>query len=516
MELQQISALLVPDTYPEKTKSVRHLQTHISHIFITDRFVYKFKKPVDFGFLDFTTLENRHFYCQEELRLNRRLSPDIYLDLVALRRDKNGNICFGGTGEIIEYAVKMLRLPEERMMSRLLDQNAVTQEEIRAVAERVAAFHAVADTDERISSYGMPEQIRANWEENLAQTRQFIGRTITEAAHGQISKLVLALLESDESVLCQRVQDGFVRECDGDLHSGNICLDQQVHIFDCIEFNERFRCSDTAADVAFLAMDIESHGNKRLAEQFVAEYQAITKDSGLRKVLPLYLANRAFIRGKVESLQLDDQQIPVDERSMAALRAGRFFRLARGYLLRAQLPVCMFMTCAPTGCGKSSLAEELSFQLGLAHISSDRLRKQLAGVAPDRHDADIYTKEWNRATYNGMAELAGKELSMGNSVIVDATFGRKADRAVFENLAARFGAQVFIMQLDCRAELVRERLLARAAGGKSESDGTWQVYQQQMKGFELPVAGEGQVIKVDAALELQAMVEQILAGIGLN
>jgi uncharacterized protein len=516
MDHKQLEKMLQPETYPEHTSSVSLIQTHVSYLFLTDSHVYKLKKPVDFGFLDFTTLEKRHFYCQEELRLNRRLSPDIYLELVALRLDEKGAICFGGTGEIIEYAVKMLRLPEDRMMSRLLDQDAVTREEIRAVAERVAAFHAVADTDERISSYGMPDQIRANWEENLAQTRQFVGRTITGAAHSQISKLVHAMLERDESVLCQRVDDGFIRECDGDLHSGNICLDQQVHIFDSIEFNERFRCSDTAADVAFLAMDMENHGKKRLAEQFVADYLTITKDIGLQKVLPLYLANRAFIRGKVESLQLDDQQIPADERSMAALRASRFFRLARGYLLRAQLPVCMFMTCAPTGCGKSSLSGELSFQLGLVHISSDRLRKQLAGVAPDRHDADIYTKEWNRATYNGMAELAGKELSMGNSVIVDATFGRKSDRAVFENLAARFGAQVFILQLDCSAELARERLLARAAGGGSESDGTWQVYQQQIKGFELPAAGEGQVIKVAAALELQAMVELVLAGAGLN
>jgi len=324
MNPHQIAQLLSADAYPEPTSKVFMQQTHISLLFFTDKHVYKVKKPVNLGFLDFSTLEKRHFYCLEELRLNRRLAPDIYLDLVELREDEAGCLRINGPGRVVEYAVKMVRLPEDRIMARLLEKNAVTPAQIEQLAALVARFHKEADTDERIAAFGSPEAIRENWEENLRQTRVFIGRTITEKDHSLIAGWVNSTLEREQELFKARVRDGFIRDCDGDLHTENICLNSSIHIFDCIEFNERFRFSDTAADVAFLAMDLENHGRRDLAELFVDCYQQHSGDKGLRAVLPLYLANRAFIRGKVESLRLDDPLFSDDEKVAAAAHARRF------------------------------------------------------------------------------------------------------------------------------------------------------------------------------------------------
>lgn len=515
MDSYQLETLLQPERYPEPTDAVRHLQTHISHLFLTDQFVYKLKKPVDFGFLDFTTLELRRHFCHEELRLNRRLSPDIYLEVVALHDDGSGGLCFGGEGQVVEYAVKMRRLPEERMLGRLLDTGQVTPTEIEDIARTVAAFHGAAATDQRIASFGSVSAIRANWLENLRQTVPYCGVTLAHADHRLIGDWALTTLNGAATCFEERVAGGFIRECDGDLHSANICLDGQVHIFDCIEFNEPFRFGDTAADVAFLAMDLENHGRRDLAELFVAAYCRESSDTGLLAVLSLYLVNRAFIRGKVESFLLDDPQIAPEDKKAATGRAARFFRLARGYVVRRRLPCTLLITCGPTGCGKSSFAAELAFQLGIAHLQADRERKQLAGVRPTERGADIYTADWNRATYERLAALAATELAAGRSVVVDATFRSAADRARFGLLAAEAGVPLVICELNCPAELVRQRLAVREQAGDSVSDGTWRVYQRQLATFEQPADTEGQVLTIDAAKPVTAMVEQALTGLAL-
>lgn len=510
-----IDQMLDPRTYPEATRTVQHLQTHISHIFLTEQYVYKVKKPVDFGFLDFTTLEKRRFYCHEELRLNRRLSPDIYLEVVTLRDGGSGRIRFDGAGPVLEYAVKMLRMPEERMMSRLLDQNQVALSDIDAIAVKVATFHAHAAQGSGIELFGTVEAIRANWLENLGQAAAYTGRTLSARDLQLIGEWALQQLELQAGLFQQRIPGGFIRECDGDLHSENICLDGQVHIFDCIEFNEKFRYSDTAADVAFLAMDLENHGHRDLAERFVERYSAESGDSGLRQVLPLYLVNRAFIRGKVEGFRLDDPQISAEEKTAAQLRARRFFRLARGYILRERLPKTLFLTCGPTGCGKSALAGELAFQLGIRQFSSDLIRKELAGVALTDHGAAIYSAAWNEATYRRLLELSQGQLDEGRTVVADATFRKAADRERFVRMAGSAGAAVVILYLDCPADLARQRLEQRSSRTDTVSDGTWQVYRMQMEDFEPPGAEEGRVIRLDASQTPPELVEQVIQLLGL-
>jgi len=515
MEQYQIDALLCPTTYPDATSAVTLLHTHISWLFLTDAYVYKFKKPVDFGFLDFTTLEKRLFYCNEELRLNRRLSPDVYLGIAELRQDINGKLSIDGSGKIIDYAVKMVRLPGERMMARLLDLNIVTPADIVDVARLVAHFHDTAARGPGIDLFGSVAALRANWEENLQQARPYLGRTISDRTLDLISTWAMKRLHDDENLFRERVAAGFIRECDGDLHSENICLDGKVHIFDCIEFNEKFRCTDTAADVAFMVMDLENHGRRNLANLFVEEYVARSGDSGLTGVLPLYLANRAFIRGKVESFRLDDGGIPDKEKLAAAIRAKRFFRLSRGYALRKELPFSLIMTCAPTGCGKSSMAAELAFQLGINHFSTDIERKRLAGISPGERGGDIYTPEWHRRTYRQLENLAREQLSKGASVIVDGTFIRRSDRHAFAALASAAGCGLVILRLHCPPTTVRQRMTSRAQEAYSISDGNWDVYLHQSAALEEPGSAEGMVIKIDATLSPELMVEQVLEHLGM-
>ena len=515
MEQYQIDALLCPSIYPDATSAVTLLHTHISWLVLTDTHVYKFKKPVDFGFLDFTTLEKRRFYCNEELRLNRRLSPDIYLGIAELREGNNGKLSFNGNGKLIDYAVKMVRLPEQRMMAKLLDEDKVYPADIIGIAQLVARFHDAAARGPRIDLFGTVEMIRANWDENLQQARPYLGRTISSLTLESIGSWAMKRLQKDEKLFRSRVADGFIRECDGDLHSENICLDGTVHIFDCIEFSEKFRFTDTAADVAFMVMDLENHGRRNLADLFVTEYIAASGDRGIQEVLPLYLANRAFIRGKVESFRLDDRGIPEIEKFAATKRAKKFFRLSRGYALREKLPFSLIMTCAPSGCGKSSMAAELAFQLGLEHFSTDIERKRMAGIAPGEHGGDIYTPEWNRQTYQRLENLAREKLSKGSSVVIDGTFIRRSNRDAFAALARTAGCDLVILRLDCPPETVRKRLETRAQETYSYSDGTWEVYVQQSSMIEEPDSSEGVVIHLDATLSPEQMVEQVLEHLGM-
>jgi aminoglycoside phosphotransferase family enzyme/predicted kinase len=417
---------------------------------------------------------------------------------------------------VIDYAVKMLRLPEERMMCRLLDQGGVTEADIKGVAGLVASFHAAAARSREIDRFGSLAMLRANREENLRQVRPFINRTIPEELFAQIETGMAQQLTEKAALIAARIEGGFIRECDGDLHSENICLDSRVHIFDCIEFNEKFRCSDTAADVAFLVMDLENHHRRDLAELFLAEYISASGDSQLPEVLPLYLPVRAFIRGKVESFRLDDTTMTAADKLAAAGRAERFFRLAHGYCVRGKLPSSLIITCAPTGSGKSVLAAELCFRLGIEQFSSDLERKKLAGILPTERGINIYSREWHQRTYGRLKALAAAELAAKRSVVVDGTFCRKEDRAGFAELAASHGSRFVILRLGCPDEVIQQRLKARQQEPAAVSDGTWEVYQQQAATMVEPTAAEGDLLQLNGTLPATELVDTVMTQLGAD
>jgi len=512
-----IKSLLKAAAYPEATASVRLTETHVSLIFITDSYVYKVKKPVDFGFLNFTTLDRRRFYCEEEVRLNRRLCPDVYLGVVELR-ETPGGCAFGGSGALIDYAVKMKRLPEERMLTHLLEAGELQPAQMAQIARTVAEFHGRAARGPQISAQGSPEAIRANWEENFRQAPTSVPYGLSGADLDLLRDWVERFLAQHGAELQARVEGGFIRECDGDLHLGNICLTDRVCIFDCIEFNERFRFIDTAADIAFLLMDLEYAGRADLCTPFLEAYQEASGDRSLSGVLNFYKAYRAFVRGKVQGLRLAEGGLTDEEEQATREAARRYFRLARGYCLRERLAPTLIMTCGLMGSGKSALARELSRELGLVLESSDLVRKSLAGMAPTEHAAGgyregIYTPAATRATYGALLDRARAALTAGRSVLVDASFRSARDREAFRALAGELGATCFLVQLQCDEGLAKERLERRSRQPGEVSDGRWQLYPRQRAQFEAP--GPGEAINVDSSLGLSEEVDLVLRGMGI-
>jgi hypothetical protein len=329
VQKQVVEALLKPQAYDEEPGRIELAQTHISFVFLTRNFVYKVKKAVNLGFLDFTTLEKRRFFCERELELNKRLCEGMYLEVVPINR--SSVIKIKGEGETVEYAVKMKRIPQERMMSRLLEEGKVDEEVVDGIAKLIAEFHSKAGTNERISEFGSLAMIETNWKENFEQTSRFVGKTISAKDVKLISERVNDFMKRSVVLFHNRVDEGRVRDCHGDIHSGNIFLADRIYIFDAIEFNERFRYSDVASDIAFLAMDLDFKGRTDLSDFLVKKYVEYSGDRKLTEILPFYKCYRAYVRGKVAGFKLEDPSVSVEERKEAKREARAYFRLASAY-----------------------------------------------------------------------------------------------------------------------------------------------------------------------------------------
>ena len=324
-----VDALLTSDAYPQDAGKIALIQTHISFVFLTKNYVYKVKKAVNFGFLDFSTLDKRRACCEKELELNRRLCPEIYLEVVPIT--KSGSIKINGDGEIIEYALKMKRLPQEKIMTLLLKEKKVDKETIDEIARIVAAFHSKAQTSTEISEFGSLKIVKTNWDENFAQTKKYLNQTIPESEFQFIQHKINNFMEKNKSLFESRIVEKRIRDCHGDLHSGNIFITDKICIFDAIEFNDRFRYSDVAADVAFLAMDLDFQQRSDLADYFIERYIGYSKDQQLTQLLPFYKCYRAYVRGKVISFRLDDLNIKSEEKASATKEAQAYFKLAVEY-----------------------------------------------------------------------------------------------------------------------------------------------------------------------------------------
>lgn len=482
-----IQALLKRQAYPEQTRKIELVQTQMSFLLIGDNYVYKVKKEVNLGYLDYTTLEKRLFFCQREIELNKRLCPESYLEVVPITRDKS-DIAIRGKGEIIEYAVKMRRLPEKAMLNSLLAANLVTTEMLARVAKKLAAFHEKAETNAEINAFGNIETIRQNTSENFEQTEKYFGATISQAKFGHIKAYTARFIKDNTALFNKRIAEGRIRDCHGDLHAAHICLTNGICIYDCIEFNDRFRYSDIAAEVAFLAMDLDHYGRADLSRSFVNAYIASSQDKELKKLLNFYKCYRAYVRGKVESFKLDDPYITADEKRKTRQVASSYFDLAYAY---TRSKPTLFITVGLVGSGKSTLAQALAQRLGLVVISSDITRKRLAGIPSSEHrfdefDSGIYSAKFSRLSYDTMFDEAKNRLSEGDSVIIDASFIKAKERLKVKELAKEANADFIIIECTLDEKTTKERLERRLKEG-STSDGRWDIFQPQKKAFE-PVA----------------------------
>ncbi len=464
---------------------LEHIQTTISHVFLTEDFAYKLKKPLRLDFLDYSTCDKRRRLCELEVELNRRLAPDVYLGVVSVGLE-DGRLWLE-RGEAVEYAVKMRRLPANRMMDVMLERGEVTRAMVEAVAERVAAFHATARTGGEVDEGGSLDTIRRNWEENFSEAAPFVDEVISRERFGAIRDWAYGFMEERERLLAGRVAGGYIRDCHGDLHSRNICIaDEDIYIYDCIEFNHRFRFGDVAAEVAFLAMDLDYHDRPDLGSHFVHHYAELAADTEMPELLDFYRCYRAFVRGKVLCLSLGEREIEREQRSRDLVAARRYFSLAHLYALGPHRPA-LIVICGMTASGKSTLAE--SFRGGAAIINSDVVRKELAGIPPtqrhlEEYASGIYSREFTDRTYSEMMREAEKILEGGDSVVLDATFARREQRLAAWELARDTGAHFFLVECRAPDEVLLERLERKVRDPREVSDARPDLYDRLREAWE--------------------------------
>ncbi len=482
-----IRALSDPTIYPHRPRSVQVVQTHISVIFIAGELVYKIKKPLDFGFLNFTTLEKRRYYCNQEVKLNSRFSENIYLKVLSITADEDGpNL--DGRGEEIEVAVLMRRIPHERIMINMLEQDQVTPDILNRLADRIAYFHSQAHRGPQITSFGSTEVIYQNLKENFEQTTRYVGLTIDQGAHSEISALAYDFLSTHAHLFRQRMSGGFIRDCHGDLHLDHVVILNGIILYDCIEFNDRFRFGDTAADLGFLLMDLDYRGYPAYARQIAQRYAESSGDHQILKLLGFYKAYRAFVRGKVLGFALDEPEIAEPEKIVAVDEARNYYRLSLACLERPGPPILIVMS-GLTGTGKSYLSERLGKRLGIEPLRSDVARKQIQGLSSLEHQLDnygtgIYTPKSTELTYKALFERARRSLELGESVIIDASFMSFRRRMQAKELAAKERARFMIVECVAPERVIQTRLENRAKDRTEPSDGRWEIFLHQRTDFE--------------------------------
>lgn len=498
--------LAAPEAYPHPTRVVDCIETHISWLFLTDEWVYKVKKPVQLAFLDFSTLAKRRHFCEEEVRLNRRLAGTVYRGVVPVVRDDRGRVHVEpvneGAGEVVDYAVKMRRLPAPAMLDARLARGAVDNSDWNQLIELLVEFHANAAHNSRVACHGTPERVAAQLEENLEELELLIGEApvgeplvtdapgdlsgvMTRSRFQELRSAMRRFTRDRRERLARRHSGGRIREGHGDLHAGNLCrvgggADARWIAYDCVEFSDAFRCIDVAAEIAFLAMDLDHRGYRGFSGYLVHRYAEVSGDEGLREVVPMYKLHYALVRAKVAAIRAVQESSASVEGCPGKTPRGeveRYLDLATGYVLGPTV----VLTCGLPGTGKSTVARALKEVLGGSILRSDVVRKRLAGVSMERRsggavDQGIYDSRSGDKTYAALEAEARVELLAGRSVIVDAAFPSPARRARFVRLAEELGARWVCVHLVTPEDVVLERLARRDTETGEVSDADEAVY----------------------------------------
>jgi len=492
-----------PEAYPTPTTRVEVVQTHISCVFLTDDEVYKLKKPLDLGFLDYSTPERRRTCCEAEVRLNRRLAPEVYLGVEEVRLGVDGRLTLhGGVGEPVAHAVRMRRLPDVATLERRLAAGCVGAPDLARLAGRIARFHGEARRGPELARWASFEAVRGNAEENFTQLEPFAGGAVPAELLAAVAERTRAELDRRRAAIEERATGAV--DGHGDLRLehvyqlGRAGAADEFTVVDCIEFNERLRCLDPVADAAFLVMEHRLAGRDDLARAFAGAYLEAAEDDGGAALLPLYTAYRATVRAKVHCFTQAEEEVGADERARAGERARAELLLALRALAPSEGPA-LLLTAGLPAAGKSTLAAALADRSGAVWIRSDAVRKELAGLEPDAPagaelEGGIYAPAWTERTYAACLERAEGALLRGRRVVVDASFGRAARRRPFLDLARRLAVPARV--LVCRAEPeTAEARLASRRGGPSDADPG--VYAALAARWEEPGADEP-VLDVDA------------------
>jgi uncharacterized protein len=489
-EQERLMAFLgSPSSYPHGPDDVRCIQTHISWVFIAPPFVFKVKKPVNLGFLDFSTLEKRRHFCQRELELNRRLCPEVYLEVVPINAN-GGAFSFEPGGEPVEYALKMKQLPTGWFLNELLEKGLIGENEINRVISCLRRFYEAQIPSQEVEQWGAPEKLKVSTDENFAQVEAFAGKTISPVAFEAIRHFTNAFYAANERLFYERMQQHRIRDCHGDLHLDHVHITPEATtIFDCIEFNDRFRFIDIANDLAFLAMDFDFEEKRELGNLFLRNAAREFGDTGLQEVVNFYKCYRAFVRGKVETIQTTSAEASTAQEH--AKRAIRYFRLALRYAVSGSQPLVLVIM-GRVGTGKSTVARQLGSELDWPVFSSDRIRKTLAGVpltertTPESREM-VYSERMTDRTYKELVEQGLAALASCGGVILDATFSSQAKRDYLHAECAKAHVPVQVIELEAEKDEIANRLQARGTTAEQVSDARLEDLETLIAAYEPPL-----------------------------
>jgi len=491
------------------------IETHISWVLLTGQYVYKIKKPVNFGFLDFSTLEKRHFYCEEELRLNRRLAPGLYLDVVTIHGSEE-HPEVNGQGAVIEYAVRMQQFPQSAQLDRILEKHGLDKFVMDDLAGKVANFHLSLNSQEQGSCYGDFSHVGQAVLDNYEHIRTSLHDQISAPLLDKLEDWSKQQLEELAEVIQQRKAQGFVRECHGDMHLRNIALwDGDIIIFDCIEFNKNFYHIDVMSDISFLVMDLEARGQEPLAQRFLNSYLEVTGDYEGLRLLCFYKVYRALVRAKVDALRTGQEEFGTKEYDQTVEDFLQYVKLAERYI-HPSTP-CLLINHGLSGSGKSFGTRLLLEKYPAIQIRSDVERKRLFQVAKESNNTaavneGIYSSEASHRTYGRLVDLADCLLAAGYSVVVDAANLKSQQRQQFIELAKSLDIPYYILNFKASEEILRKRVKERAQHGSDISDATLEVLENQIAGYEPLLHDEQQsTIEVDTGkgIDIERIVDHI-------
>jgi len=505
-----------PDTYPHQPEQVEHVQTHISHVFIAGSYVYKLKKSVNFDFLDFSTPEKRKFYCQQELKLNRRLTDGIYLEVVSINRSgESYQLESGNSDSAVEYAVKMKRLSEEYFLHTFIEEDKLSEKHLDRVVSTLTDFYGSQQPGKEISSWGSLEKVKYNTDENFSQTKSFIGNTIEKNSWKAIRKYTNSYFEQNQDLFERRIEEKRIVDGHGDLHLEHIHLaPDAVNIYDCIEFNDRFRYGDVAADLAFLAMDLDFNHCLKLANYFVEEMAEKLDDSDLTRHINFYKCYRAFVKGKVKSLQSAESEVGEKGREKASDTAGRYFKLALRYALLGPVPTVLIVMGRPAT-GKSTLAKQLSRELNIDRFSSDHIRKTIADLPLTRRPEPetrekLYSREMSAKTYRRLQQEAQSSVAAHRSLVLDATYSKKEGRNALIKFLQSYSCNYYFIEACASDVTIKKRLKDREKADKSISDARLEDFEKLDRYYEPPQEIRSKhLIKIDTEQSLQKTQDQL-------
>ena len=481
------------------------------------------KKPADLGFLDFSTLERRRYFCQREIDLNRRLCPEIYLDAVPIYEIDSG-FSFKPPGDVVEYAVKMKELPRGCFLSELLEKNLVGEKEINRVISTLHRFYQAETPTAEIEKWGTPEKLKISTDENFAQVEPFIGKTISRAVFEAIRHFTGQFYMANDYLFQERIQQHRILDCHGDLHLDHVHLTPEATtIFDCIEFSDRFRFIDIANDLAFLAMDFDFEGRSDLGNLLLRNAARESGDSGMLRIANFYKCYRAFVRGKVETIQATEKETtnPKEHEKQAA----RYFRLALRYAIAGSEPLIL-VVMGRVGTGKSTIAKRLAGELDWPVFSSDEIRKTLAGVpltqrSPPELRNKIYLPQMTRRTYrklikDGLAAIGcsrgrlPRPLQSHNGVVLDATFSTRALRKFLRDECRKANMPFQFVELEVDPNEIKKRLKARDEKTAETSDARLEDFQKLSASYEAPSELAPDLIRVSTTTSVSDALKTIL------